>query len=169
MRMELKTTSAAAAAATTAKSIFERKQTHFVLWCPAPAAAPPRLVIGDRSARSTPTLDGERALPLALSPDSPEVWQLAAADCGLFDGRIYHYWFEVEAQRRPGRPGAAPVTDPVASRSIGGWANLRPRRLRDPFPPASSSVDAAGLSSSRAETPDTGDIPISPGRPTIGW
>ena len=76
-------------------SLLDRKQTHFVFWRPGPADPPPKLVIGVFKAGSPPILDQQKDIPLRLSVDSDEVWEVAAAACGLQDGQVYHYWFEV--------------------------------------------------------------------------
>ena len=74
--------------------LLERKQTHFVLWLPS-GSTPPVLVIGAYGDGAPPRLDGERRIPMTVSPLSNEVFEVAAADCRLQDGEIYHYWFEV--------------------------------------------------------------------------
>jgi pullulanase len=102
--------------------LLDRKKTHFVLWRPAPVAPeanPPALVIGQLDpAANPPALTGARTLPLAPSPLSTagDLWEIAAADCGLRDGQVYHYWFQVSnanvysaAQNQPFQ-----VTDPAA-------------------------------------------------------
>src|SRR5262245_27039083 len=76
-------------------SLLERKQTHFVLWRPGPANPPPRLIIGLFKAGRPPTLDQRQDIPLTMSADSDEVWEVAASACGLRDGQVYHYWFEI--------------------------------------------------------------------------
>src|SRR5215510_5098732 len=76
-------------------SLLDRKQTHFVFWRPGPADPAPKLVIGVFKGGSPPTLDQQKDIPLKRSVDSDEVWEVAAAACGLQDGQVYHYWFEV--------------------------------------------------------------------------
>ena len=76
-------------------SLLARKQTHFVLWRPGPKNAPPRLIIGVFKAGRPPTLDQRQDIPLTMSADSDELWEVAASSCGLRDGQVYHYWFEV--------------------------------------------------------------------------
>lgn len=75
--------------------LLARKRTHFVLWRPADTAAPPRLVIGTFQAGATPSLANERTFTLRQAAGTTDLWEIAAADCGLADGTIYHYWFEV--------------------------------------------------------------------------
>jgi pullulanase len=95
--------------------ILQRKQTHFVFWRPGANVPPPKLVIGVFKGGTPPTLDQEQLIPLTASPDSSEVWEVAAADCNLQDGQVYHYWFEV-ADTAPFRSPHATLrcTDPTA-------------------------------------------------------
>lgn len=84
-----------------------RKQTHFVLWGPAPDTEPPRLVIGKLLPGNPPAFSplATCALSTARSGGS-DVWELPASSLALADG-VYWYWFEV---------GSPPVrfTDPFA-------------------------------------------------------
>src|SRR5688572_6154223 len=96
-------------------ALLNRKRTHFVLWLPsAPVNPPPTLVIGTFNGAGA-ALTGERRVPLDRVAASPDLWEVAAADCGLVDGRVYHYWFEVRdtcvyRQQR----GVVRCTDPTA-------------------------------------------------------
>jgi 1,4-alpha-glucan branching enzyme len=74
--------------------LTDLRRTNFVLWLPKPVSDAPCLVIGVYAAGSPPTLAEERRLPLSPSGSSKEVWQLSAAECGLREGEVYHYWFE---------------------------------------------------------------------------
>jgi pullulanase len=74
--------------------LLKRKETHFVFWRPGSGTSPPKLVIGVFKAGHPPTLDQRQDILLTASPDSDEVWEVAAAACGLTDGQVYHYWFE---------------------------------------------------------------------------
>jgi pullulanase len=97
--------------------LLERKQTHFVLWCPGGAGPAPVLVLGVGSfpAGSAPQLVGERRIRMAESPLSSEVFEVAAADCRLEEGAIYHYWFEVTDTSPYRRSlGVVRCTDPAA-------------------------------------------------------
>jgi glycosidase len=95
--------------------LLARKRTHFVLWRPRHSDPPPALVIGRFRRGSPPRLVGERTLPLAPAAPHIDLWQIAAADCGLRNGRVYHYWFEVE-DSSPYRAPARRIrcTDPTA-------------------------------------------------------
>jgi 1,4-alpha-glucan branching enzyme len=81
---------------TATATIFDRKQTHFVLWRPNTSTTPPVLVIGQLKPGNPPTLIGKKEYPLAAVPDAPGLWEVAAADCELQAGQVYHYWFDVE-------------------------------------------------------------------------
>lgn len=77
--------------------LLERKRTHFVLWRPSPEGDPPQLVIGTYDPALAPALADERTLPLRASAlpgvEPGTLWELAASECGLEEGRVYHYWF----------------------------------------------------------------------------
>ncbi len=106
--------------------LLERKQTHFVLWRPTITNPPPALVIGTFRAGNPPSFEPLNKFDLAPSPVSADLWEVAAAACGLVDNRVYHYWFEV-TNANPKTPSSAriPCTDPTASRWIGGCARRR--------------------------------------------
>jgi 1,4-alpha-glucan branching enzyme len=55
----------------------------------------PKLVIGVFKPGDPPTLDQRQDIPLKQAAGSEEVWEVAATDCGLTDGQVYQYWFEV--------------------------------------------------------------------------
>jgi pullulanase len=95
--------------------LLERRATHFLLWRPNGSATPPRLILGKFLAANPPVLDGERQLVLDPVSGVDGLWQIAASDCGLADGDIVHYWFEVE-DTHAGSPTPAIVrcTDPAA-------------------------------------------------------
>jgi pullulanase len=76
--------------------LLHRKTTHFVLWRPRVTDPPPQLVIGQFQSGNPPTLAEERRIALRPSPGTPDLWEIAAGDCQLVDGTVYHYWFEVQ-------------------------------------------------------------------------
>ncbi|GCE31605.1 hypothetical protein KDA_70890 [Dictyobacter alpinus] len=78
-----------------AADLLEHKKTHFALWRPAVTDPAPRLIIGTFVAGEPPRLADEQAFPLSPSAKGPDLWDIAARDCLLEDGKIYHYWFEV--------------------------------------------------------------------------
>ena len=92
--------------------LLNRRTTHFTLW--APQQTSPALVIGKFQFGAPPSHEGRRTLPLSAVAGLNDLWEIAAADCGLQDGTVYHYWFQVNDTR----PGSAPasavlVTDPI--------------------------------------------------------
>jgi len=95
--------------------LITRKSTHFVLWRPNGSTAIPLLILGKFQAGNPSTLVNARQLPMTQAPGASGLWQLAAANCGLVDGDIVHYWFQVE-DTRPGAnlPATVRVTDPAA-------------------------------------------------------
>ncbi len=95
--------------------ILERKATAFLVWRPKPGAPAPVLVIGRFAAGNPPTLAAEQRFPLAPVPPFDDLFAVAAAECRLLDGSVYHYWFEV-TDTAPGRPPDSRVlaTDPFA-------------------------------------------------------
>src|SRR3954451_18301369 len=94
--------------------LLQRRATSFVLWRPANDEPPPALVIGTFAPGNPPTLASERTLP--LTPDGPasDLWSIALADCGLQDGAVYHYFFEVTAARPEATGARVRCTDPTA-------------------------------------------------------
>lgn len=144
--------------------LLDRKSTHFVLWRPRAIASPPVLVIGRFQAGNPPVLAGVSRLPMAPSAGVTGLWEIAASACGLVDGTVYHYWFEV-LSTHPGR-SSKPIlcTDPTA------WAvdwNLIPPPLDPPFvdedrQPAAVVLFAGGLlqaSDAGGEQPSVADDP----------
>ena len=98
--------------------LIERKEAHFVLWRPNANDKPPRLVIGRFQPGNPPQLADEQSFPLGQDAQKKGLWSIAASDCGLESGHVYHYWFEVE-DTNPQRRDAVPAkqvrcTDPAA-------------------------------------------------------
>jgi 1,4-alpha-glucan branching enzyme len=93
--------------------LLSRKQTHFVLWRPRQTEPAPALWIGvvNHSGMSQ-TLEQLRLIPLHPDPVFPELWQVAAADCNLSDGQMYHYWFKLCCTDSENQP--IYCTDPIA-------------------------------------------------------
>jgi pullulanase len=93
--------------------LLNRKSTHFVLWAPGQTA--PKLVIGRLQLGAPPMLTGKETLLLKPVGGVQDLWEIAPADCGLTEGDVYHYWFEVD-DTRPGNAavGRVSVTDPTA-------------------------------------------------------
>ncbi len=95
--------------------LLTRRVSNFVLWRPNQSSTPPFLIFGTFQPGNPPTLAGERQLPMDPAPGVQGLWQLPAAACGLDEGEIVHYWFEVD-DTHPHRDTAQRVrcTDPAA-------------------------------------------------------
>jgi len=102
--------------------LLDRKRTHFVLWHAKPAVAPPVLVIGQFQPGNPPVLGGARRFPMFAVAGFTDLFAIAAADCGLTDGSVYHYFFEPA--------DGVQTTDPAASTV--DW-RLLSNRLPPPF------------------------------------
>jgi pullulanase len=97
-----------------AVQFFDLKRTGFVLWRPLNRDRPPALVIGEFQAGNPPALVNRQRFDLAALPSHPDVFTISANRCGLADGHVYHYWFEV-TDSSPDRDGRRiPCTDPAA-------------------------------------------------------
>ncbi len=95
--------------------ILTRRQTHFVLWCPADTGNPPVLIIGQIKNGNPPTfqpLGHLSSLKLKPVKGVQALWELDATAVGLTDGSTYHYWLEVDDSLRPGK--RVQITDPLA-------------------------------------------------------
>lgn len=91
--------------------LFKLKRSAFVLCGAAYSEPGPHLVIGQFKSGNPPELVNRKRF--ALQRDG-QLWRIDAADCGLADGQIYHYWFEV-TDTSPTRDGARILcTDPTA-------------------------------------------------------
>ncbi|MBW4679504.1 MAG: alpha amylase [Microcoleus vaginatus WJT46-NPBG5] len=75
--------------------IFNRKNTHFVLWRPGSLEPTPALYIGTFKTSESPTFDNFKEIPLKQSAQFSDLWEVPAQDCGLTDGQVYFYWFKV--------------------------------------------------------------------------
>jgi pullulanase len=75
--------------------LFIEKQTHFVLWRPGATKPPPRLLIGVVQPEAEDPYGDFQEIPLKVSHQFPELWQIAASECNLTDGQVYWYWFKV--------------------------------------------------------------------------
>jgi pullulanase len=105
--------------------LLELRRTAFVLWRPHDAAAPPRLIVGRFQAGNPPGLADRREVALSLVDGHSDLWSVSAAACGLSEGEVSHYWFEV-TDSHPFRDGRRVlVTDPVAFTV--DWRLLAPR------------------------------------------
>jgi pullulanase len=110
--------------------IFVRKETAFVVWHATSVAEAPQLVIGQLEPGAPNTLTHTQRLALAPVQGFSDLWSIAAANCGLRNGVVYHYWFEVTASQ-PGKPASRLlITDPFAT--CIDW-RIRAPRLDPPF------------------------------------
>src|SRR5690348_15785650 len=75
--------------------LLVHKRTHFALWRPAVTDPAPKLVIGSCVPGDPPTFAQAHTFPLSPSAKGPDLWDIAAKDCLLENGKVYHYWFEV--------------------------------------------------------------------------
>src|ERR1044071_5671322 len=92
--------------------ILKRRQTHFVLWCPADVASAPELIIGQIKNGNPAKFQQLARLPLQPVNNIRGLWELEAATSGLTDGETYHYWFEVDNSLSG--PQRIQTTDPLA-------------------------------------------------------
>jgi 1,4-alpha-glucan branching enzyme len=76
--------------------LLSRKQTHFVLWRPGVLEPIPTLYIGNPPSDSSDPFQNVREIPLKQSAEFPELWEVAAQECGLTDGQVYFYWFKIQ-------------------------------------------------------------------------
>ena len=87
-------------------NILTRRQTHFVLWCPAAPVHTPELIIGQIQNGNPPTFQQltRQAMQQVINAGGAVegLWALEASTLGLIDGETYHYWFEVD-NRSPGQ------------------------------------------------------------------
>jgi pullulanase len=74
--------------------LLTRKETHFLLWRPATTDVEPTLFIGLSTDAGAVTTNF-REIPLQPAAAFPELWEVAAASCGLVEGSVYYYWFKV--------------------------------------------------------------------------
>ena len=94
--------------------LFGLKKSAFVLWSPHRINPAPTLVIGQFQTGNPPRLASRQEFPLTQQEAHPDLWSIDAAKCGLSDGQVYHYWFEV-SDSSPTRDGSRiSCTDPTA-------------------------------------------------------
>lgn len=94
--------------------LLKLKRTAFILWRPRNTQAAPKLVLGQFQPGNPPTLANRREFELKQMPEHADLWGISAGACGLTDGQVYHYWFEV-TDSSPFRDGRRILcTDPTA-------------------------------------------------------
>ncbi|WP_051514222.1 alpha-amylase family glycosyl hydrolase, partial [Skermanella stibiiresistens] len=141
--------------------LLHRKTTGFVLWRPGSTRPAPVLVIGQFRDDNPSGFTLTHRLPLRPDADVEELWVLPAADCGLDEGQVYHYWFEVSdthPERQPGTPILC--TDPTAWTV--DWRLLAPRL---PAPYGENDRDPAGV----VKFEDGRLVPCDPGGEVADW
>lgn len=94
--------------------LFELRKKAFVLWRPRLTESAPRLVIGEFQAGNPPTLGRRRTHPLARHVEHPDLWSIDASACGLCEGTVYYYWFELSDSSPYGDGRRILCTDPLA-------------------------------------------------------
>ena len=95
-------------------NLFGLKKSVFVLWSPHRINPAPTLIIGQFQAGNPPRLANRQEFLLTQQAAHPDLWSIDAAKCGLSDGQVYHYWFEV-SDSSPTRDGSRiSCTDPTA-------------------------------------------------------
>jgi hypothetical protein len=101
----------------TVSDILARRENHFVLWCPAPPANPPELIVGQIRNGNPPTFQqiARQAMQQAMNTNGAieGLWHLKAGTLGLAEGKTYHFWFEV-GNTLTGHAGRVQTTDPLA-------------------------------------------------------
>ena len=75
--------------------LLVRKESHFVLWRPYITDPAPKLLIGKFQGGQPPVLKDEQSFVFAPSEQGSDLWEIAAQDCHLNEGEVYHYWLEV--------------------------------------------------------------------------
>lgn len=141
--------------------LFSRKLAHFVLWRPGHTNPAPALFIGQIAPDSVNPYDRFREIPLLPDPEFPELWQIAAQDCGLISGQVYFYWFKIR-QSNPYNSGNRLMycTDPTAYTI--DWRFLAPA---PPAPDSDRSGDPAGV----VLFQNGQLIPCDPAGQTVTW
>ena len=94
--------------------IFELRKKAFVLWRPRLTDVAPRLVIGHFKPGNPPTLGDLQSFELTKVEGHTDLWSISAVACGLRDGEVYHYWFELSDSSPFGDGRRLLCTDPMA-------------------------------------------------------
>lgn len=128
--------------------LFGLKTSAFVLWSPHAVDPVPQLVIGRFQAGNPPSLADRKVFPLTQHPQQADLWSIDASQCGLVEGQVYSYWFEV-SDSSPTRDGSRiSCTDPTAFTV--DWRLLAtrlsaPHRVEDQDPAAVVKFQAGHL------------------------
>jgi pullulanase len=142
--------------------LFQRKQTHFVLWRPGVVNPVPSIHLCTLEADST-SLTPFKEMELIQSEAFPDLWEIAAKDCYLIDGQVYFYWFKVRNTEPYDIASAHQVlycTDPTA------WTVDRRFLAPKPSEPGgTASFDPASVVLFR----EGQLVPCDPGGQTANW
>jgi len=77
------------------KTLAERRKENFVLWRPANTVPAPKLILCEFVNGNPPQLIEIKQLELRQNAEFNDLWEIQASECGLIDGKVYHYFFEV--------------------------------------------------------------------------
>src|SRR5881227_3580363 len=121
--------------------LLQGKDRRFLLWRPRNTDPAPSLIIGRLQAGNPPVLVDTQQLDLRPSAQNADLWEIPADECGLTEGEVYHYWFEV-TDSNPYKGTAARIwcTDPAATTV--DW-RLKAPQLPPPYGP--DDQDPAGV------------------------
>ena len=93
--------------------LLNRQSSNFVLWAPAQDA--PQLIIGTFQPGAPPILKDKGTFKLSAAAGVSGLFEISPATCGLQNGTVYHYWFEVDDTHVGHQPGSRiAVCDPSA-------------------------------------------------------
>jgi hypothetical protein len=93
--------------------LFGLKKSAFVLSSPHRINPAPTLAIGQFQAGNPPRLANRQEFPLTQQAAHPDLWSIDAAQCGLSDGQVYHYWYEVSDSSPTRDASRISCTDPT--------------------------------------------------------
>jgi pullulanase len=99
-------------------NLLQRKQSAFVLWRVSNTTPPPKLILKRIQAGAPLTTIDSQDFTMKLVGGFTDLWEIPVQDCGLVDGEIYHYWFEVTVPSPSTTAGPVQrvhITDPTAT------------------------------------------------------
>jgi len=128
-------------------NLLQRRQSAFVLWRVSNTSPPPALVLQRVQAGAPLTVTDVREITMKPVAGFTDLWEVPAQECGLVDGQIYHYWFEVTVPSPPGGPvRRVRIADPAAT--MVDWRVVAPRASSagfDAYPAAVVRAQAGSL------------------------
>jgi pullulanase len=152
-------------------NLLERKRSAFVLWRVANTTPPPKLILERVQAGAPLTATGPQEFTMKLVRGFTDLWEVPVQDCGLVDGEIYHYWFEVTVLSSSAGPvRRVRITDPTAM--MVDWRLVAPPASSIGFEAYPASVvraqggklvpsDAGGVIGTFAGEPAPGTLPTN--------